>query len=247
MVGTIGVLCRLLKLLRDSFAEVPLYLRADSSFALPEFLDFLETEALRYTPTMGANRVLEALSRGAMNEARRQVAEQQATATVYGEVRYQSGGGRHARTIAYKAQVLVHPDKEVPRDNARYLIHNPDSRYGPHGAFDFYYGHSDMENAIKELKNDLAMNRTICSQFTANQLRLLLTLTTCGLLQSVAERTSDLDLLKAPMTTLRARLLKIPVRVRSSVRRITLEFTSHHPWADGWLRTARSLGAVPSG
>jgi len=55
------------------------------------------------------------------------------------------------------------------------------------------------------------------------------------------------ELLKAQMATLRERLLKIAVRVRSSVRRITLEFTSHHPWADCWLHTARALGAVPGG
>jgi len=81
-----------------------------------------------------------------------------------------------------------------PRDNARYLIHNLDYRYGPYGAFDFYYGHSDMENAIKDLKNDLAMDRASCSQFTANlsacnaqagQLRLLLTPAAYVLLQCV--------------------------------------------------------------
>jgi len=247
MVGTIGVLRRLINLLRNCFGEVPLYLRADSGFAVPEFFDFLEAEGLRYAIAMGSNRLLQALARGAMEQARWQVAQTQASATVYGEGRYQSGGWRHTRTVAYKAQVLVHPDKEAPRDNDRYLIHNLDHRYGPQGAFDFYYGHSDMENTIKELKNALAMDRTSCSRFTANQFRLLLTLAAYVLLQSVAEQTSNVQLLKAQMATLRERLLKIAVRVRSSVRRITLEFTSHHPWADCWLHTARALGAVPGG
>jgi len=57
-----------------------------------------------------------------------------------------------------------------------------------------------MENSIKELKNDLAMDRTSCSRFAANQFRLLLTLAAYVLMQSVAEETSDLDLLKAQMT-----------------------------------------------
>lgn len=35
-------------LLRDHFGEIRLYLRADSSFAVPEFFDFLEAEGLRY-------------------------------------------------------------------------------------------------------------------------------------------------------------------------------------------------------
>jgi len=46
--------------------------------------------------------------------------------------------------VAYKAQVLVHPDKEDHRDNDRYLIHNLDYRYGPQGAFDLYWRFRDL-------------------------------------------------------------------------------------------------------
>jgi len=247
MVGTIGVVRRLIALLREHFGNVRLYLRADSSFAVPEFFEFLEkTQGLRYAIAMGSNSVLKSLAHADMELARQQAAAKQATATLYGEDRYRSGGWQRERTVAYKAQVLVHPDKQDHRDNDRYLIHNLDYRHGPKGAFAFYYGHSDMENSIKELKNDLAMDRTSCSRFAANQFRLLLTLAAYVLMQSVAEETSDLDLLKAQMATLRDRLLKIAVRVGSSVRRITLELTCHHPWADTWLGCARSIGAVPA-
>ncbi len=246
MVGTIGVVRRLLRLLRKHFGHVPLYLRADSAFAVPEFFDFLEAEGLRYAIAMGSNRVLEAIAEAAMERARAQAAAEHATATLYGEGRYRSGGWKRQRTVAYKAEVLVQPDKRQPRDNDRYLIHNLDHRYGPAGTFDFYYGHSDMENAIKELKNDLAVDRTSCRRFYANQFRMLLTLAAYVLMQSVAEETSRLDLLKAQMATLRERLLKLAVRVRSSVRRISLQFTSHHPWTEAWLAAANALGAVPT-
>jgi len=246
MAGTLPVVRRLVRMLRNQFGAVRLYLRADSSFAVPEFFDFLEAESMRYAIAMGSNRVLESLSQERMEQARVLALDTQKTVTLYGESLYQSGGWGKPRAAAYKAQVLVHPDKEDHRDNDRYLIHNLDYRYGPQGAFDFYYGHSDMENNIKELKNDLAMDRTSCSRFSANQCRLIMTLAAYVLMQSVAEHSSDLGLLKAQMATLRDRLLKIAVRVRSSVRRITLEFTSHHPWADAWLDVALSAGAVPS-
>jgi hypothetical protein len=246
MLGTIAVVRRLMDLLRQYFGSVRLYLRADSSFAVPEFFDFLEAEDMRYAIAMASNSVLEGLSAELMEEARSQAAEQQQTVTLYGWNLYQSGGWRRERTVVYKAQVLVHPGKDDHRDNDRYLIHNLDYRYGSEGAFNFYYGHSDMENNIKELKNDLSMDRTSCSGFAANQFRLIMTLAAYLLIQSVAEKTSDSDLLKAQIATLRDRLLKIAVRVRSSVRRITLEFTSHHPWSDQWLDCARSIGAVPT-
>ncbi len=247
MAGAIGVIRRLIALLRRYFGDTRLYLRADSAFAVPELFDFLEAEGLRYAIAMGSNAVLKSLSQSSMDQARAQADEHNATATLYGESPYQSGGWTRNRTVAFKAQVVVHPDKAQPRDNDRYVVHNLDYRYGPKGAFDFYYGHSDMENRIKELKNDLAMDRTSCSRFWANQFRVLLTLAAYTLMASVAEETSDRDLLKAQMATLRERLLKIAVRVRSSVRRITLEFTNHHPWADAWLATAKALGAVPTG
>jgi len=46
------------------------------------------------------------------------------------------------------------------------------------------------------------------------------------------------------MATWSDQLLKIAVRVRSSVRRIVLEFTTHHPWSQQWLDCARTIGAV---
>jgi hypothetical protein len=245
MVGTIAVVRRLVRMLRDQFGSVRLYLRADSNFAVPRFFDFLEAENMRYAIAMGSNSVLEGLSQGLMEQARRQAADTEETVTLYGERLYQSGGWKRKRAAAYKAQVLIHPDKDDHRDNDRYLIHNLDYRYGPQGAFGFYYAHCDMENRIKELKNDLAMDRTSCSRFSANQFRLIMTLAAYVLMQSVAEHTSDLGLLKAQMATLRDRLLKIAVRVRSSVRRITLEFTTHHPWDDAWIDAAIGVGAVP--
>lgn len=246
MVGTMPVVRRLVQLLRNAFGSVRLYLRADSSFAVPKFFDFLEAENMRYAIAMGSNSVLEGLSQALMEQARRQAADRQETATLYGESLYQSGGWKRKRAAAYKAQVLVHPDKDDHRDNDRYLIHNLDYRYGPQGAFALYYGHSDIENRIKELKNDLSMDRTSCSQFAANQFRLIMTLAAYALMQSVAEHTSDRDLLKAQMATLRDRLLKVAVRVRSSARRISLEFTSHHPWAESWINAALGVGAVPT-
>lgn len=245
MVGTMAVVRRLIVLLRRHFGTTRLYLRADSSFAVPEFFDLLDTEQVHYAIAMGSNSVLKEISRLAMEQARRQTAQKQETSTSYGWAFYKSGGWRYDRTVAYKAEVIVHPDKTDHRDNDRYVVTSLDSRYSAKGKFEFYYGHSDMENNIKELKNDLAMDRTSCSRFVANQFRILLTLAAYVLMQSVQELTTDLDLLKAQMGTLRDRLLKVAVRVRSSARRFTLELTNHHPWASAWLATARALGAVP--
>ncbi len=246
MVGTIGIISRLVGLLRKYFGSTRLYLRADSKFASPEFFRFMERKQMRYAIAMSSNNVLKKHSAKAMAHARDLATKKNQTATLYGWDFYRSGGWNRDRQIAYKAQVLVHKDKDDHRDNDRYVVHNLDSRHSPEGAMRFYYGHSDIENSIKELKNDLHMDRTSCQKFAANQFRLLMTLAAYVLMQSVQEHAIDANIASAQMGILRERLLKIAVKIKSSVRRITMEFTSHHPWSQEWTRCALAIGAVPT-
>lgn len=244
LLGVLSAMKRLLKLLRKHFPRTPLFCRADAGFAAPEFFHFLDAQGLRYTVSMGSNTKLQEISAWWMRLVRAAVRIHGQKVTIHRETTYRAKRWHRPHRLAYKAEVVVEEGKE-PRDNARYLVAEMPCNYGAHGLFNFYYGHSDMENTIKELKNDLAMDRTSCSRFQANQLRVLLTLAAYVLMQSVQEYSADEQLQKAKMVTLRDRLLLISVQVRCSVRRVVLEFTRHHPWADEWLACARAMGAVP--
>ena len=244
LLGVLPALRRLLALLRRHFPRTALYGRADAGFAAPELFNFLDAEGLRYAVAMGSNTKLKELSACWMKLVRAMVQIHGQKVTLHRETTYKAKRWRQPHRLAYKAEVVVEEGKE-PRDNARYVVAQMPGNYRAKGLFDFYYGHSDMENTIKELKNVLEMDRTSCSRFQANQFRILLTLAAYVLMQSVQEYSADEELQKAQMATLRDRLLLIGVQVRCSVRRVVLEFTRHHPWADAWLACARSLGAVP--
>jgi len=244
LLGVRGVLKRLLALLRRRFPRAALYVRADAGFASHEFFNYLDGEGLRFALAMGSNSRLRELAAGWMKVARRKVQRDGTKATLYRESTYKARRWNRPHRLACKAEVVVEEGKP-PRDNARFVVTNLPLSYGSAGLFEFYYGHSDMENTIKELKNDLAMDRTSCCRFAANQLRVLLTLASYVLMQSMQECARDEELQRAQMATLRDRLVQIAVRVSSSVRRIVLEFTAHHPWTDDWLACARRLGAVP--
>lgn len=244
LLGVLAVMKRLLALLRQRFPRAVLCVRADAGFASHEFFNFLDQEGLRFAVSMGSNSRLQELAEGWMRVARRRVKRHGKKVTLHRESTYKAKRWNRPHRLAYKAEVVVEEGKE-PRDNARFVVANMPLTYGPAGLFEFYYGHSDMENTIKELKNDLAMDRTSCSRFAANQLRVLLTLAAYVLMQSVQEYSRDEELRKAQMGTLRDRLVQIAVRVSVSVRRIVLQFTTHHPWSSDWLTCARRLGAVP--
>jgi hypothetical protein len=245
MTGTDGVLLRIVRLLREYFPSARLRVRADSAFAGPHLLEYLEAGGLEYVIGMRSNSKLERASAALMRKARRQQRATQQKATLYGETQYQARSWSRARRVVYKAEVVTHPGRD-PRDNDRYVVTN--IRYRPRGVFREFHGHHDMENRIKELKCDLQMDRTSCGSFWANQLRVLMAVTAAALLQAFQFQLRRLRVgafARAQMSTLREKLFKRAVRVRESARRIVLEFSVHYPWQDAWRRIALAVGAVP--
>src|SRR4030067_83065 len=88
-----------------------------------------------------------------------------------------------------------------------------------------------MENRLKELHHGLALDRTSCSRFWANQFRVLLTAAAYVLLQTLRQQAHGTDCADAQVTTLRERLLKLAVWVERSGRRIVLHLPATSPWA----------------
>ena len=240
--GVLPVLKRVLPLIRRHFPGSPIFFRADAEFAKPWLLEWLEEEGVAYAISIASNPVLKRSASRPMAISRQRARRFNRSETWHCETRYQAGTWPHPRRVAYKAEVLL-KDGEF-RDNDRYLVTNLKGNYGPRGIFNFYYGHSVIENIIKDLKNDLALGRTSCSSFRANQLRVLWSLAAFILMQSLQEHIDQRILASATMHTLRECLLKIAVVVRESTRRIIAAFTAHHPGADIWRQCAINMGAA---
>ena len=245
MVGVPGLLRQTVHLIREYFPHTRLYFRADAAYAVPGLLDWLEAEGIRYAISMSSNSKLKDMVQPAMTRVRAAVESSGQTKREYGVWAYQAGSWKTFRMVSHKAEVVA--EMGNIRDNARFLVHRLPGNIGSEGAFDFYYGHSDMENTLKSLKDDLAMDRTSCCSFLANQFRIIMTLAAYALMMTVSEHATTVDLQRATMGTLRIRLLKIAVRIKSSVRRVLLEFTGHFPWAEDWISCALAIGAVPKG
>jgi hypothetical protein len=242
MTGTLSILKRLVSAIRERYPSTRLYFRADADFCKPQLLDYLESENIRYAIRIASNPVLKRKSAFWMGLIRYMIGFHGSSVTLYREGRYQAGNWRLPRRLAFKAEVLAQGDSLW--DNDRYIINTLPGNYGPEGIFSFSHQHYDLENTIKEFKLNLDMDRTSCSSFLANQLRVIWSLAAYILMQSLKERFADRELARATMGTLRERLFKIAVRVKESTRRIVFLFTSHYPWADSWLACAESVGAV---
>jgi hypothetical protein len=101
-----------------------------------------------------------------------------------------------------------------------------------------------VENRLKELHHGLEMDRTSCTQFLANQFRVLLTLAAYILFQELQRRAAGTACAAAQVTTLRERLIKLAVWVQRSARRVVLHLPASFPWLPTWTKLARAVGAT---
>ena len=240
--GVRGLLRRLFSKLRTLFPRARLRVRADAGFAEGKLLAFLDTAGVEYVLGLTGNRRLDKRVRRLLGRARMQARTSGETATLYGETRYAARRWARKRRIIMKAEVLCYPGRSR-KDNPRFLVTNLPQR--PATVYTrLYCGRGDMENRLKELQHGVAMDRTSCARFAANQLRLLFSVAAYVLFQVLQLFARDTPVGPAQVSTLRAHLLKLAVWVERSVRRIVLHFPHAFPWRDAWQRLAQALPAT---
>ena len=241
--GAVGILRRLLMMVRHFFPRAHIRIRLDGGFAHPALLDFLDAELnLEYVVAMAKNAVLQRQAEEAMQVARGLAGATGQTEHVYSETSYAAGSWERERRILIKAEVVCGEGKE-PKDNPRFVITN--MKQTPRWLYEkVYCQRGEIENRIKEL-HALQIDRTSCSRFWANQFRVLLTAAAYVLMQELRLSAADTDCARAQVWTLRERLLKLGARVAVSVRRMVLHLPASFPFLPVFRHVAMVLGASP--
>jgi hypothetical protein len=160
---------------------------------------------------------------------------------LYGQCRYRARRWTRRRRVGIKAEVTRHQGRE-PRDNPRFVITNLAG--DPRRIYEnVYCERGEIENRIKELHLGLEIDRTSCTRFWANQLRVLMTAAAYVLMQELRLRAGRTTSRRAQVWTMRERFLKLGAHVVRSVRRIVLHLPASFPFMADWRRLAVSLGA----
>jgi len=242
-VGAVGILRRLTHLIRYFFPGVHLRVRLDGGFAHPDLLAFLDAEpSLEYIVAMAKNAVLRRKAKRAMRQARRLSRQNGQTEHVYGEAPYAAQTWLRSRRMIIKAEV-VRAEGKKPKDNPRFVITN--MKQSPQFLYEkAYCQRGEVENRIKEL-HDLQIDRTSCSDFWANQFRVLLTAAAYVLIQALRPHASGTRCARAQVWMLRERLVKLGARVLVSVRRVVVHLPMSFPFLTTFRQVARALGASP--
>ena len=217
-------------------------MRLDGGFAEPELFEFLDFVGVDYVVAMAKNPVLEREAELDLIVARVLSERSGQTEHVYTDFAYAAGTWDRERRVVCKAEVVRLEGRE-PRLNARFVVTN--LRGKAQRIYErIYCMRGEVENRIKELF-DVALDRTSCSKFRANQLRVLLAAAAYVLLQDLRLAARGTAWERAQVATLRLELLKIGVQVIASVRRLVLRLPSAFPYCDGWYRIALNSGATP--
>lgn len=242
--GGLWLIQRMVARLRAAFPRVQLRVRLDAGFSGPELFALLKELKVEYVVSLAGNPVLARRSANLVQMAWQLSAITGQSQRCYGETRYAARSWKgEARRVIFKAEVTREGDKPA-RENPRYVVTNL-HRHSPRSVYAIYCQRGDVENRIKELKGDLELDRTSCSSFAANQLRVLLTAAAYVLYQALRSELPRSGEARAQVGTLRLQLIKIGARVVRSVRRVVLHLAAWHPWRDVWTRLAIRLGAVP--
>lgn len=240
--GCLGILKRLLPRLRRAFPKAKIRIRLDAGFSGPELFEFFESEGMEYVVCMAQNETLKGFAEPMLQPIREALEAGEEHAPAYGEARYRARSWNRTRRVIIRANVVCHPGRE-PKDNPRFIITN--IRGWPKRIYEqIYCARGDAENRIKELKDGLQIDRTSCTSFHANQLRVLMTAAAYVLMQELRIKARRTGCARAQVSTLRLRLLKIGAWVETSARRVVLHLPTTTVHADDWRRIARSIGAV---
>jgi hypothetical protein len=240
----VGLLQRLVDLVRAAFPRAIIKLRLDGGFACPQMFAYLDSvPRLQYVCGMAKNAVLERAAEPLLATARQLAQLTNQSAQVFGECHYQARSWEQPRRVIIKAEIVFNQRGE-PKDNPRFVVTN--HRQSPQFIYKkAYCSRGEIENRIKELHHGLELDRTSCPRFWANQFRVLLTAAAYALMQEIRRQARRTSLARAQVSTLREHLFKLSARIEESVRRIVIHLPRSFPYAHQWSTIARQLGAAP--
>lgn len=240
--SVVAVLLRVIGRLRKQWPGVPILIRGDSGFASPDMYMLCERLGVDFLLGLGPNSRLKKIAAPLQEKAKRRFLRTGQKVRLFSSVRY-----RARRRWPRSYRVLIKAEHQAIGANVRFVVTNLAGR-----AQELYDGcyvarGEACENSIKDLKNVLKADRLSCHRFWANQFRLLLHSAAYVLMYELRRAARGTELENVQMDTLRLRLLKIGVRVESTVRRIWFHLASSHPWQPLWSLIAGRLARAPAG
>lgn len=238
---------RVMQQLRRHWPETHLILRGDGHFSNPALMQLaLDDPHADFIFGVAGNRRLTRLARPFLEAnqkahrsrcalARQAGCQAPQQTRSYHELEYQAESWPQAFRVILKAEVMSQGD------NPRFVVTSLDSATPDIIYRELYCARGQDENYIKMIKNDLASDRTSCSGFLANQLRLFYACAAYVLHHTLRSETLKHTALEnAQPATVILKLFKLAVRVVQYKDRVKLHLPTSCP-VQGLLKKVTEL------
>jgi hypothetical protein len=243
-LGSIEAAAPIVAAVRKRWPACRIIVRGDSGFCRDDLMDWCERRGVSYILGKPQDKRLRKRCARRMEQARRRFLRTGEAARLY-----TSFGHRTRKSWSARRRVVAKCEHLAKGANPRFIVTNLlGCEIGNREIYEKGYClRGDMENRIME-QLELFADRSSCTGFAANQLRMALSSMAYVLMNTLRGALAGTALEKAHPNTIRLRLLKIGARVRTSVRRILFSCASGYPWRETFLRchkNLRALGASP--
>lgn len=241
--GAAGFVTETFNRVRAAGASGPLTLRADSGFYSGKVTAACRKAGVRYSITVKLNK--------ALHKAIAAIAED-----AWVEIPYFLDGGAQVAETTYRpfgrkapvVRLIVRRVRPTPGSQLALLVawsHHAfvTDREGPTIELEAdHRRHAEVENTVRDLKYGVGLNHMPSGRFGANAAWLGLNV----MAHNLARFTSRIGLGERLVATdtLRRRYLRVPGRLTSSARRLTLHLPARWPWAERFTTGLANLRAV---
>ena len=255
--------------LRRAWPRVHIHARGDAGYGMPWMYAVCERLGIDYTFGLASNAVLKRESDALLAQAVATFAATGQPQRLFRGFAYRAGSWAEPRWVIVKAEA------QTQGTNRRFIVTSrPGARvlFGP--AYDDYAMRGESENRNKELKCDLAIDRTSDHRFLANYFRLYLHAAALNLIVRLRRATAcppppmppsdtpvealDGDarrryfrqrrrydpLGEGQPCTWRTMFIKVAAEVRISSRRIVVRLSRSWPYLDWYERVCRYLESL---
>lgn len=221
------------------YPEIPLLLRGDSGFAMPELYKQCETNGTSYVIRLKENCSLKKLAsdiEGHLFELTKN--DKVSCAAAYGDFMYQAGSWDYKRRVVCKvekpANQLVHM--------FTFIVTNMDS--SPEDLIRFYCKRGSMENFIKESKNGFDFAAVGSSSKVVNENRVQVHALAYNIFNWFKRLALSAKMRRQQIDTIRLKLLKIAAKVVHSARYTIFKFCSSCPYKDEFYETLKNIRSL---
>lgn len=236
--GAWAILKLLSKRFREVWPDVKIVFRADSGFCKHQMMNWCDKNSIDYIIGISQNSRLLSKIRDLMNDAENLFNETGKKQRLFDDLHYAAESWKYERRIIAKAE------HSARGRNPRFIV---TSLTGESQTIyeEIYCARGEAENRIKAQQLDLFADRTSCTNWIPNQIRLLLSGLAYTLIEAIRRLgLKNTELYTASCGTIRLKLFKIGAVLLKNTRRIQMLLSSAYPHQNLFYTIAHRLGAT---